>query len=42
MERDDFKFADDLVVIWEYTDGVPILGVFLPKFLPLSYIELHV
>jgi hypothetical protein len=33
MERDDFRFADDLVVTWEYTEGVPILGLFLPKFI---------
>jgi hypothetical protein len=33
MERDDFRLAEDLVVTWEYTDGVPILGVFFPKFI---------
>jgi hypothetical protein len=33
MEREDFRLADDLVVTWEYTEGVPILGVFLPKFI---------
>ena len=33
VERDDFRFAEDLVVTWEYTEGVPMLGVFLPKFI---------